>query len=40
LGLKVIKFFDADPDPGSGMEKFGFVIQNKHPGSDTLVFVV
>jgi hypothetical protein len=23
LGQKILKFFDADPGPGSGMEKFG-----------------
>jgi len=22
-GVKILKFFNADPDPGSGMEKFG-----------------
>ncbi len=45
FGIKILKFFDADPDPGSGifltldpgsgMEKFQ--IRNKHPGSATLV---
>jgi hypothetical protein len=38
-GLKILKFFDADPDPGSAMEKFGSGIRDKHPGSATLVFV-
>jgi hypothetical protein len=36
FGLKTLKFFDADADPGSGMEKFGSVIQNKYPGSATM----
>jgi hypothetical protein len=39
------QFLDADPDPGSGiifvpgsgMEKFGFGIREKHPGSATLL---
>jgi hypothetical protein len=39
--LKILKFFDADLDPGScnpgsWMEKVGFVILDKHPGSTTL----
>jgi hypothetical protein len=43
-----VKFLDADPDPGSGIyltldlgsgeEKFGSGIWDKHPGSATLVF--
>jgi hypothetical protein len=47
FGLKILKFFDADADPGSGilnlfdsgsgMEKFGFGIRDKHPGSVTLL---
>jgi hypothetical protein len=41
--LKILKFFDADPDPGSRnhfgpIEKFGSGINNKHPGSATLIF--
>jgi hypothetical protein len=46
-GSKILKFFDADADPesgiflslvpGSGMEKVGFGIRDKHPGSATLV---
>jgi hypothetical protein len=45
--LKYFNSFDADPDPGSGMEKirirdpgwkkFGSGIRDKHPGSATLV---
>jgi hypothetical protein len=45
--VKIFNFFDADPDPmsgfrnlfdpGSGMEKFGFWILDKHPGSATLI---
>jgi hypothetical protein len=41
--LKILKFFDADPDPGSeifltldlgsGMKKFGSGIREKYPGS-------
>jgi hypothetical protein len=44
LGVKILKFFE---DPGSGMEtvrirdpgwkKVGSVIQDKHPGSATLL---
>jgi hypothetical protein len=44
--LKILIFFDADPDPGfgilstldpgSGMEKVGSWIRDKHPGSATL----
>ncbi len=34
FGLKIFKFFDADP--GSGIEKFGSGIRDKHPGSATL----
>jgi hypothetical protein len=36
FGLKTLKFFDADRDPGSGMEKFGSGIRDKHAGSATL----
>jgi hypothetical protein len=46
FGLKIIDFFDADRDlgsgisltldPGSGMEKFESGIRYKHPGSATL----
>jgi hypothetical protein len=44
--VKILKFFDADAgswnrfltlDPGSGMEKFGSGIRDKHPGSATLL---
>jgi hypothetical protein len=28
FGLKILKFFDADPDLGSGMEKFRSVIRD------------
>jgi hypothetical protein len=31
--LKIIKFFDADPD--LGWKKFGSGIRDKHPGSNT-----
>jgi hypothetical protein len=31
--VKIFKFFDADP--GTGMEKFGSGIRDKHPGSTT-----
>jgi hypothetical protein len=31
FGVKILKFFDADP--GSAMEKFGFGIRDKHLGS-------
>jgi hypothetical protein len=42
--VKILKFFGADADsgsenlfdPGSGMEKFGSGIREKHPGSATL----
>jgi hypothetical protein len=47
LWLKILKFFVVNSDPGSGifltldlgsgMEKFGSGIRNKHPGSATLV---
>jgi hypothetical protein len=47
FGLKMLKFFDAGPDPGSrifltldpgsGMKKLGSGIQDKHPRSATLV---
>jgi hypothetical protein len=36
-GLKILKFFEADP--GSVMEKFGSGIQDKHHGSATLHMV-
>jgi hypothetical protein len=46
FGLKILNFFDADPDPGSGIfltqdagsgiEKFSSGIRDKHPGSATL----
>jgi hypothetical protein len=43
--VKILKFFKADP--GSGMEnsdpgwkKFGSRIQDKHPGSATLKYVL
>jgi hypothetical protein len=29
----ILKFFDADLDPGSGMEKFRSGIRHKEPGS-------
>ncbi len=40
LGVKILKFFDEDEDPGwrqfgSGMEKSR--IRDKHPGSATLI---
>jgi hypothetical protein len=35
--FKVLTFFDADLDSGSGMENFGPVILDKHPGSATLL---
>jgi hypothetical protein len=44
FGLRILKFFYADPDqgsgifdPGSGMEKFRSGIRHKHPGYATLV---
>jgi hypothetical protein len=47
FGVKILKFFDADPGPGSGMEtvrirdpgwkKVASGIRDKHPGSATLV---
>jgi hypothetical protein len=48
FGLKILKLFDADPgpeifftlDPESGMKKFGSGIQDKHPGSATLLHTV
>jgi hypothetical protein len=48
FGLKEHKFFDPGSfkpwilDPGSGMEKFGSGIQDKHPGSAsaTLFFLI
>jgi hypothetical protein len=33
---QILKFFDADLDPGSEMEKFGSGIRYKHPGYATL----
>jgi hypothetical protein len=33
--VKILQFFDADVDPGR--KKFGSGIQDKHPGSATLV---
>jgi hypothetical protein len=42
FGLKLLKFFDADPDPGSRIKDLvyrGSGIRNKHPGSATLVNV-
>jgi len=36
-GLKILKLFHADPDPGFGMEKFGSRIGDKHPGSAALI---
>jgi hypothetical protein len=33
---KMLKFFDADPDPGR--KKFGSGILDKHPGSAILLF--
>jgi hypothetical protein len=45
FGLKILKFFDADLDPGSGryvvnlgseMVKVESGIRDKHPGSSTL----
>jgi hypothetical protein len=41
--VKILEFFDADPDPGSGIflsldpSKFGSGIRNKHPESATLI---
>jgi hypothetical protein len=37
LGLKILKLFDAEPNPGSGMEKFRSGIRHKHFGSATLI---
>jgi hypothetical protein len=45
-GLKIPKFFDADPgsgifltlDSGSGMEKFGSGIRDRHPRFATLTY--
>jgi hypothetical protein len=34
--VKILKFFNADPDPGARMENFGSRVRNKHPGSATL----
>jgi hypothetical protein len=33
FGLKILEFFYAVFDPGSGMEKFVSGIRDKHPGS-------
>ncbi len=48
--VKILKFFDADPDPGSGFfltrvrdgknSDPGFGIRGKHPGSATLLMLV
>jgi hypothetical protein len=43
IWVKILKFFDADPDPGyrnlfdsgSGMEKFGSSIRDQHSGYAT-----
>jgi hypothetical protein len=48
FGLKIIKFFVVDLDPGtgafltpgSGMEKSGFGILDKHSASATLVYFI
>jgi hypothetical protein len=47
FGSKMFEFFDADPDPGSGIfwpwiwdpgwTKFGYLIRDKQPGSATTV---
>jgi hypothetical protein len=36
LGIKILKFFDADPVSGFGMEKIRIRDPEKHPGSATL----
>jgi hypothetical protein len=39
FGLKILKFFDADPDPGSffpGIRDGKIRIRVKHPGSFTM----
>ncbi len=37
--LKILQFFfDADSDPGSGMEKIGSGIRGKHPGSGFQIY--
>jgi hypothetical protein len=36
LGVKIIKVFDVEGDPG--WKKVGFGIRDKHPGSATLGF--
>ncbi len=38
FGLQTLNYFVADPDSGSGKEKFGSGIRYKHPGSSTQVF--
>jgi hypothetical protein len=50
LWVKILKFFDADPNPGSGifltldsgseMEKIGSGIRDKHTGSATLLWMI
>jgi hypothetical protein len=40
LGLKILKFFYADPNPESGIEKFGSGIRDKHPGSATWLSLI
>jgi hypothetical protein len=36
FGLKILKFFDAEPDPGSGLDLgWNIRIRDKHPGSAT-----
>jgi hypothetical protein len=37
FGVKILKFFDADP--GSGWKKVGSGIRDKHPGSATLLLI-
>jgi hypothetical protein len=33
----ILKFFDADPGSGTGMEKIRIRVRDEHPGSTTLV---
>jgi hypothetical protein len=48
IWVKILKFFNADPDSGSGnlfvpepgMEKFEPGIRDKHPGSATLLRII